>query len=130
MRLLYVLDCADPEALAGFWSAALGFQPGRYHPPYLRLSDPSGPAVATVPEPKSGKNRMHPDIQVRQLEPDLTRLRDLGATVLVPPHDDAGYPTTVLADPEGNEFCLVVPPPGSYGRRQLEEGAADGSGPV
>ena len=52
MRLVYVLDCA--EALAGFWSAALGFRPGGYHPPYLNLSDPDGrwPDLL-VPEPKT-----------------------------------------------------------------------------
>ena len=42
MRLLYVLDCADPEPLADFWAAALGFRRGRYHPPYLWLTDPAG----------------------------------------------------------------------------------------
>lgn len=108
MRLVYVLDCA--EALAGFWSAALGFRPGGYHPPYLNLSDPDGrwPDLL-VPEPKTVKNRMHLDIQVADLEPHLTRLRGLGATVLAGPHDDGGYLTTVLADPEGNEFCLLSP---------------------
>lgn len=42
MRLLYVLDCADAEALAGFWTEVLGFRRGRFHPPYLRLTDPRG----------------------------------------------------------------------------------------
>lgn len=122
MRLLYVLDCADAEALAGFWAGALGFRRGRFHPPYLRLTDPGRRwpdlLLQQVPEPKSGKNRMHLDIQVNEIEPELARLRGLGATVLVEPHDDVGYLTAVLADPQGNEFCVIVPPPG-YDRDQL-----------
>jgi hypothetical protein len=79
--------------------------------------------LATLSESKSGKNRMHLDIQVANLAPELTRLRDLGATVIVEPHDDAGYLTAVLADPQGNEFCVIVPPPGSRDRERL---AAEG----
>jgi catechol 2,3-dioxygenase-like lactoylglutathione lyase family enzyme len=123
MRLVYVLDCADPESLADFWSATLGFRRHGFHPPYLRLSDPEKRwpdlLLQRVPEPKTAKNRMHLDIQVIGVEPHLTRLRDLGATVLVEPHDDAGYVTTVLADPQGNEFCLIVPPPHSASGQQL-----------
>lgn len=128
MCLLYVLDCADPEPLADFWAAALGFRRGRYHPPYLRLTDPAGRwpdlLLQRVPEPKSGKNRMHVDLQVTELEPELTRMRHLGATVLAGPHDDAGYLTAVLADPQGNEFCLIVPPPGSRDAEQIAAAAA------
>lgn len=125
MRLLWVLDCADPEALARFWGPALGFRPGRFHPPYLRLRDPHGRwpdlLLQRVPEPRLTKNRMHLDIQVTELAPVLERLRGLGATVVVETHDDAGYLTTVLADPEGNELCLIVPPAGSHDWRQLTD---------
>src|SRR5690242_13022543 len=110
MRLLYVLDCADPETLADFWAAALGFRRGRFHPPYLRLSDPTerwpNLLLQQVPEPKPGKNRMHLDIQIPEVGPEVARLCDLGARVLSPAHDDMGYVTAVLADPEGNEFCV------------------------
>lgn len=126
MRLIFVLDCADPQVLADFWVAALGFRRHDFHPPYLRLSDPDRRwpdlLLQQVPEPKSGKNRMHLDIQVAeaaQAAAEIDRLRDLGATVLVGPHDDGGYWTTVLADPQGNEFCVIVPPSGSRDRQQL-----------
>jgi catechol 2,3-dioxygenase-like lactoylglutathione lyase family enzyme len=126
MRLVYVLDCADPEALAGFWTAALGFRRHGLHPPYLRLSDPDGRwpdlLLQQVPEPKSVKNRMHLDIQVSDAAAaaqQVERLRGLGATVIVEPHDDDGYWTTVLADPQGNEFCVIVPPAGSLSAAEL-----------
>jgi catechol 2,3-dioxygenase-like lactoylglutathione lyase family enzyme len=126
MRLIHVLDCADPEALAGFWSAALGFRRHGFHPPYLRLSDPDDRwpdlLLQQVPEPKIGKNRMHLDIQVAdaaQAAHQVERLRGLGATVVADQHDDAGYLTAVLADPQGNEFCVIVPPAGSRDWRRL-----------
>jgi predicted enzyme related to lactoylglutathione lyase len=118
MRLLMVLDCADADALADFWAAALGFSRGAFNPPYVRLVDRRGHwpdlLLQQVPEPKLGKNRMHLDIQVKNLQPELARLTDLGARVVVPTHDDAGFLTTVLADPEGNEFCVIVPPADGY----------------
>jgi catechol 2,3-dioxygenase-like lactoylglutathione lyase family enzyme len=126
MRLIYVLDCADPEALADFWTAALGFRRHGFHPPYLRLSDPDGRwpdlLLQQVPEPKSVKNRMHLDMQVTDAETavqQVERLQGVGATVIVEPHDDAGYLTTVLADPQGNEFCVIVPPVGSLSAAEL-----------
>jgi predicted enzyme related to lactoylglutathione lyase len=114
MRLVIVLDCADADALADFWSSALGLRRGRFHPPYVRLVDPKerwpSLLLQQVPEPKSGKNRMHLDLQVTDVHAEVGRLTALGATVLDPPHDDAGFLTVVLADPQGNEFCVIKPP--------------------
>ncbi len=126
MRLLLVLDCTDADALANFWAAALGFRRSAFHPPYVRLVDRRGRwpdlLLQQVPEPKRNKNRMHLDIQVKNLQPELARLADLGARVVVPTHDDAGFLTTVLADPQGNEFCLIVPPAEGYDWGQLTGG--------
>lgn len=69
-----------------------------------------GRRLPSLPEPKSGKNRMHLDIHVTDVAPEVARLRELGATVLAEPHDDDGWLTAVLADPQGNEFCVIVPP--------------------
>jgi predicted enzyme related to lactoylglutathione lyase len=64
-----------------------------------------------VPEPKAGKNRMHLDLRVPQLEPELTRLTALGANVLTPePIDEDGSRWVVMTDPEGNEFCVGTEP--------------------
>jgi len=123
MRLLYVLDCADADALADFWAAALGFTRGRFRPPYVRLRDPHGRwpdlLLQQVPEPKAGKNRMHLDIQVTDVAPEVARLRALGATEVQPAHDDGGYLTAILADPQGNEFCVIRPAEGSRDWAQL-----------
>ncbi|TDC48742.1 VOC family protein [Actinomadura sp. KC345] len=114
MELVFVLDCHDPEALAGFWAAALGYDRGEFEPPYVALTDPSGKRprllLQRVPEPKAAKNRMHPDLRITDMHAELSRVMALGATIVRGPFVDDGWPTTVLADPEGNEFCLIAPP--------------------
>jgi predicted enzyme related to lactoylglutathione lyase len=114
MRLVYVLDCVDADALADFWSSALGFRRGPFRPPYVRLVDAAEHwpdlLLQQVPEPKAGKNRMHLDIQVADLAPEVDRLCALGARIVIPPHDDEGFLTAVLADPQDNEFCVIRPP--------------------
>jgi predicted enzyme related to lactoylglutathione lyase len=123
MRLVVVLDCVDADALANFWSSALGFRRGAFHPPYVRLVDPNerwpNLLLQQVPEPKSGKNRMHLDIQVADVDVEVERLLALGASLIDPPHDDAGFQTAILADPQGNEFCVIKPPVGGYDEQRL-----------
>ena len=58
---------------------------------------------ATVPEPRTVKNRIHWDVETR----DVTALLDRGATLLRGPDDEIDW--SVLADPEGNEFCVMKP---------------------
>ena len=116
MRLVVVLDCVDADALADFWAAALGFRRGPFGAPYVRLTDPARRwpdlLLQQVPEPRPGKNRMHLDLQVLDVAAEVERLTALGATVLDPAHDDDGFLTVVLADPQGNEFCVLRPPDG------------------
>ncbi|MEO3824791.1 VOC family protein [Actinomadura sp. B10D3] len=114
MELVFVLDCRAPDTLADFWAAALGYERGGFDPPYVKLTDPSGNGprmlLQRVPEPKTVKNRMHLDLRVADMDAELARVTGLGATVVRGPFVDDGWPTTVLADPEGNEFCVIVPP--------------------
>jgi predicted enzyme related to lactoylglutathione lyase len=128
VRVLVVLDCVDADALADFWSSALGFRRGSFHPPYVRLVDPEEQwpnlLLQQVPEPKSGKNRMHLDLQVTDVDAEVDRLIALGAHVVHPAHDDAGFLTAILADPQGNEFCVIQPPEGGYDHQRL---TGDGS---
>lgn len=118
MELAWVLDCADPDRLADFWASALGFRAGRRGGVYVAVTDPSGRwpemLLQRVPEPKRVKNRMHLDLRVHrhELEPEVARLEALGAHRVRGPFNDEGWLTTVLTDPEDNEFCAIVPPSG------------------
>jgi predicted enzyme related to lactoylglutathione lyase len=110
------IDCADPVALAGFWSEVLGraVNPGAdAENAAIDATDPaSGPRLAfhKVPESKTVKNRLHLDLVTDQFEDESKRLIGLGATALW----DIDKPTarwTTFADPEGNEFDLVAAQP-------------------
>lgn len=104
-----IIDCDDPEVLASFWSAVLGYR--------IFARDETGVAIrgATtspdilfirVPEPKTTKNRLHFDVcpTDREHEDELARLLGLGAkrSAIV-----GSGSWVVLEDPEGNEFCLM-----------------------
>ncbi len=120
LRLVNVLDTNDLETAAAFWSAALSFErePG-HHPVYTALRDPDGRwpdlVLQLVSEPRPGKNRMHMDLIVPDHTAETARLVDLGARVLTPAVAEDGFVVVVLADPEGNEFCVVEEPPGTGG---------------
>jgi predicted enzyme related to lactoylglutathione lyase len=107
-----VLDCSDADALAGFWGPALGYENVGRAGTYVLLmpTDGSGAPqllLQQVDEPKPGKNRMHFDIHVEQIDAEAERLVGLGARRL---RDDAmdehGTRWFLMADPEGNEFCI------------------------
>jgi len=106
------VDARDPEALAWFWCGALGTSVVR------RWDDAHGTSYIevglvgevvllfqTVAAPTAGKNRMHLDLAApREQADEVARLVGLGARVL----DEApDHPWIVLADPEGNEFCVL-----------------------
>ncbi len=113
-KITLVVDCSDPERLAEFWSAALGYEKVRHFGQYTVLSrgGPGFPALILqqVPEPKTGKNRLHLDIIETDVEPEAARLEALGARRLEGPlREELGDIVVnwiVLADPEGNEFCV------------------------
>ena len=87
---------------------------GRYQS--LLPADGQGTEVLLqlVPEDKHGKNRVHLDVRTRALDPELQRLLRLGARALTEePVSEAGRRWHILADPDGNEFC-VLQPPASY----------------
>ncbi|MDT0493559.1 VOC family protein [Streptomyces sp. NPDC012600] len=112
-----VIDCADPERLAAFWSGVLGYvELGREDDGSIEIGPPGtgfgGPQPTLVlspgGEPRTGKLRLHIDVNAtdRDQEAELERLLALGAR----PADvgQSGEESWhVLADPEGNEFCLL-----------------------
>jgi predicted enzyme related to lactoylglutathione lyase len=106
-----VLDCADPERLAAFWSAAIGYTTLGGAGNYVMLVDESGHQpkllLQRVSEPKSGKNRMHLDIETPAVDSEASRLEALGARRLqADAIEEHGTRWIVMADPEGNEFCV------------------------
>ena len=64
-----------------------------------------------VPEPKMGKLRLHIDVLVGELEPGVERVVALGGTDTGMRDDLPRGRIAVMVDPEGNEFCLLAPPP-------------------
>ncbi|MFN2561319.1 MAG: VOC family protein [Jatrophihabitans sp.] len=136
-RVELTMDCADPARLAEFWKTAAGYVNEPPPAPFATreewlasfddeyddgmggawLHDPSGVAprlcLLQVPEPKTAKNRLHVDLRVSgdgtpdekwaRVSAEATRLRDAGAQVL---QTFEGH-HVVMADPEGNEFCLA-----------------------
>ena len=105
-----VIDCNDLPRMSGFWQAALGYEP-REEPEedWVVLRDPSGAGVnvsiAVVPEPRVGKNRLHLDLYTDDASGEIERLQGLGAVVTRKQGPDEDF--TVLADPEGNLFCVI-----------------------
>jgi hypothetical protein len=107
------IDCTDPELLAAFWTEVLDWTVAERDEEGIRIQDGPGARFAIdqifVPDgPKSSKNRLHLDVNAtdRDQAAELERLLALGAR---PVDVGQGADDTwhVLADPEGNEFCLL-----------------------
>ena len=110
-------DCRDAHALSAFWSQVLGFA--------RDPDDPDGPGdeeclilspdgtqrllFIEVPEPKTVKNRLHLDLVPVEgtRDEELARLLALGARTVDDLRRPDGTGWVVLADPEGNEFCIL-----------------------
>jgi predicted enzyme related to lactoylglutathione lyase len=105
-------DCQDASVVSAFWSAAIG----------RPVDDGASPGIASigmaseseapkwlfiqVPEAKTAKNRMHLDLSTDDRDAEVDRLVSLGASK-IGDHDEYETRWTVLADPEGNEFCVA-----------------------
>jgi predicted enzyme related to lactoylglutathione lyase len=106
-----VLDCADPEALGRFWERALGLQRLGAAGAYVLLASPSGALpkflLQRVGEAKLAKNRMHLDIETPEVDAEVERLEAIGARRIEQhARTEHGSRWVVMADPEGNEFCV------------------------
>jgi predicted enzyme related to lactoylglutathione lyase len=122
-ELVVVIDCSDLDRSARFWSGVLGYTAG---PPaagtsvagsdrYRGLQPESGAGIDVllqwVPDVKRQKNRLHLDLRTPDLETEVGRVTGLGATLLTSePVTEDGWFWHILADPDGNEFCVLQPP--------------------
>lgn len=107
-----VIDSVDPDALVPFWCALLGVErAGAFGADYVLLSNGDGtvPPVAfqRVPEPKAVKNRVHLDLTVEDVAEATRRVEAIGGSRIGEVREMDGYRWQVMADPEGNEFCLT-----------------------
>lgn len=115
-----VVDCLDPAPLAEFWRAVLGVEIAFTDDDWISLcsAGPDHPRIAfqRVPEAKVGKNRLHLDVWVPDIEAATVAAEALGATRVggLVGVDECPEPFQVMADPAGNEFCFVHLP-GSTG---------------
>ena len=104
------IDCADPAALARFWTEALAYRVESTDDPDEIPIVPNaghGPRILflRVPERKTIKNRLHLDLSPEDQRAEIARLQALGARTVDIGQGEQSW--TVLADPEGNEFCVL-----------------------
>ena len=106
---IVIVDCEDPDRLGEFWGALLGRKHTKQDETYTALEWAprfgAGMVFQKVSEPKTGKNRVHPDIICADREATATRVEELGGKLLL-----RAESFIVMADPEGNEFCLIPSP--------------------
>ena len=111
------VDCADAYGLSRWWQAVLDYsedpddpnEPG-HEECLIRSADGRHRLLfVEVPDPKRGKNRIHFDLRPAEgtRDEELARLTGLGATVVDGLRNPDGTGWVVLADPEGNEFCIL-----------------------
>ncbi|MCO7220081.1 VOC family protein [Klenkia sp. PcliD-1-E] len=110
-----VVNCTDPAALAAFWGQVLGWEVQEADDELVTLGPPGQPPkgpvpvldLVRVPDPTPGRRRLHLDVNAtdRDRDAELERLLELGAVRVDVGQGDVDW--VVLADPEGNEFCLL-----------------------
>ena len=107
------VDGVGVTDLSAFWAAALGLEQQFFGEPgdpedggdVVGTEEGQNIAICPVPEPRTVKHRVHLDVNVASLD----ELTALGATVLRPQDEEIRW--TIMADPEGGEFCAFVRPP-------------------
>jgi predicted enzyme related to lactoylglutathione lyase len=102
-----IIDCSDANRVASFWAEVLGRAVAGRKGPYVwleRRDDGVGIGFQRVAEPRRGKNRVHIDIEAADVVAVAGRIEALGGR-RVEGYERGGF--LVMADPEGNEFCVL-----------------------
>lgn len=114
MTIGVTIDCENVASAAVFWRETLRYDepnPLTADTQFHALVSPDGGlhhiTLQKVPEAKSTKNRVHLDLFVDDLDHEVERLRRLGGSVVAEHDEDGGFRTTIMADPNSNEFCVV-----------------------
>lgn len=108
-----VIDVADHDVVVSFWASALGWTAHPINEQFVALRAPADEAIGfdilfqKVPEPKTAKNRAHIDFDAADPEAEVDRLIGLGGRRIAE-HALGAFRWTVVADPEGNEFCVTI----------------------
>jgi len=104
-----IVDAADPGALGRWWQQALGWVAVNEDPDEYEIRPAAdrtpGLLFVEVPDAKVTKNRLHLDLRPDDRDAEVERLVGLGATRAEIGQGDQSW--VVLADPEGNEFCVL-----------------------
>jgi len=105
-----VVDADDPHRLARWWAEALGYAIVHEAPDEVEIrrspDELPGLLFGACPDPKTVKNRLHIDLRPEDQEAEVERLVDMGARPVDIGQGDVTW--VVLADPEGNEFCVLA----------------------
>jgi hypothetical protein len=103
------IDCLDPRLVARFWAGLLGGEPRTSLPGWYELGKRAGPRINFQPvlQPKTVKTRIHLDLTVDDIDRAVDLVVQAGGHATGERHDYAEGIVVVMADPEGNEFCLV-----------------------
>lgn len=110
-----VIDAEDPEGLAEFWQAVLGVGVHEVAQDWIQLErDRGGCYLAFQPLPPGGvkgSSRLRPDVEVDDMDVGQARVEGLGGRLVAVIEEPDGDSHRRMADPEGNEFTILLPLP-------------------
>ncbi|MGE0214282.1 VOC family protein [Mycolicibacterium sp.] len=107
---MITMDCADPDGLASWWAEVVGGSVNAVAPgDFVMVSRQGAPALGfqRVPDPTPGKNKVHLDLHTADKEAEVARVVALGARETGRHSFGPEFDWVVLADPEGNAFCIA-----------------------
>jgi predicted enzyme related to lactoylglutathione lyase len=107
---MVTFDCGDPWNLAGWWAEQFDGKTQEMIPgEFVAVMRSEGPRLGfqKVPDPTPGKNRVHLDFSAQDVDAEVSRLTAAGATEVSRTQFSENFRWVVMADPEGNVFCVA-----------------------